>query len=126
MSPKNSVPAFINLLEKTSCHRIISQPAFSPLIEAVQTQLSEKKYHVQLDELPPLHDVFPTIFGSGETAPVEPFPPPSKPHSMNDNVLYLHSSGSTGLPKPIPQPQNFMLEYCTSSKPNPPSYSNSV
>lgn len=116
MSPKNSVPAFINLLEKTSCHRIISQPAFSSLIEGIQSQLAEKKYDVRVDELPALHDVFPGIFGSGEAAPVDPFPPATKPHSPDDNVLYLHSSGSTGFPKPVPQRQNFMLEFCTSSK----------
>ncbi|GJE88919.1 acetyl-CoA synthetase-like protein [Phanerochaete sordida] len=115
MSPKNSVPAFVDMFQRTGCRHIISQPALDPLVADIQRQLASQKVHVNIRPLPALLDIFPS-FGSELKNPSAaiPFPPPSKPHAMDDVVVYLHSSGSTGFPKPIPQTQRTMLEWCAS------------
>lgn len=116
MSPKNSVPAIVNMLEKTSCHRIITQPPFAPILSAVESTLKQKQFTLTTEQLPALPQIFPQ-FGDGSLArEFKPFPAPEKPHNMDDVVLYLHSSGSTGFPKPIAQKQRTVLEWCCSCK----------
>ena len=117
MSPKNSVPAFVKMIEGTSCHRVITQPIFAPLVDSMTDLLTEKRHDLVVEELPTIHDVFPGIFEFGEASPVEPFPGPAIMHAAEDIVLYLHSSGSTGFPKPIPWRQHFVLEFAKSSTP---------
>lgn len=116
MAPRNSDAAIAALLEKTSCRRILSQPSFAPTVSAVQTALDEKGIKVELQELPALHEIFPR-YGKGRSVHnVAPFPASPKAPSQDDVVLYLHSSGSTGFPKPIPQRQGTLLQWCTSRK----------
>lgn len=114
MSPRNSAPAVINMLEATSCHRIISQPDLAPLVSGVKAQLDEKQYELKVDDLPSLTQIFPDIHDGGCVAPCIPYPRSSKPHDMEDIVLYLHSSGSTGLPRAIPQRHINILHWCNS------------
>ncbi|KAJ3555779.1 hypothetical protein NM688_g2383 [Phlebia brevispora] len=117
MSPRNSVPAIVNMLEKTSCHRIITQSSLSPLISEVKADLEKKGYALQVDELPALQDVFPELstktngMKRNETKELKPYPSRTKPVDMNAPLTYLHSSGSTGFPKPIPQTQNTFLSW---------------
>lgn len=113
MSPKNTAEAVINMVQKTSCTRIISQEAFAPVIKEIEVELRKKGTKLQYDELPALPKIWPQ-FGGNLDETVEPFPAPTKPHSKEDIVLYLHSSGSTGLPKPIPQSQVAVLQWCSS------------
>ena len=109
MSPKNSAPAIVSMLEKTACHRIISQGMFDPLLDAVKADLAKRQFALEVDELPSLDRIFPQ-FGGDVNAKVKKFPQPEKPHDKYDIVLYLHSSGSTGFPKPIPQRQCAILQ----------------
>jgi long-subunit acyl-CoA synthetase (AMP-forming) len=101
------------MLQKTSCSHVVSQSTFAAIIDAVQLGMSEKQLSLQYDELPSLPRIFPQ-FGGDPTEPVEPFPPQTKPPMKDDIVLYLHSSGSTGLPKPIAQRQIAVLQWCNS------------
>lgn len=112
MSPKNSVPAFLNLLEKTNCHHIVSQPAFAPIVSALQARLAEKQFKVQIIDLPQVHDIFPSLSKATSIERVERFPLSAKPFHKEEIVLYLHSSGSTGHPKPIPQNHAVVLQWC--------------
>lgn len=115
MSPRNTVAAFVNMMEKTSCRRVISQSAFSPVVNEIKAQLEDNGTHILVHDLPRLHDIFPQLSDSA-VQPVDPFPPAGKPHCMDDIVLYLHSSGSTGLPKPIPQRQETSVQWCSIRK----------
>lgn len=112
MSPRNSVPALISMLEKTSCHRIISQNAFTPLVSAVQTQLAAQSFALEQSDLPDIYQIFPEL-QIAAASPVAPFPKSSVPHNPDDIVLYIHSSGSTGLPKPVPQRHINTLQWCS-------------
>lgn len=114
MSPKNSVPAIVNMLEKTSCHRIISQAMMGPLVSPTKAALEKKQFTLEYEELPDLLQIFPGLSGDAGKVDVVPFPAPVKPHDMDDIVLYLHSSGSTGFPKPIPQSQVAVLQWSSS------------
>ncbi|GJE90357.1 acetyl-CoA synthetase-like protein [Phanerochaete sordida] len=119
MSPRNSAPAVANMLKRTSCHRIISQPdqaGLHELLQGVQSELAGevKDYKLQIDALPALDAVFPTR-RAAESSAVAPYPRAAAPFSPDDTVFYLHSSGSTGFPKPVPQRNADMLHTCNAS-----------
>lgn len=102
------------MFEKTGCHHVVSQPVFAPIVAAVKSQLELKQFDVKVEDLTSLHEIFPEFSGKQDAVLVEPFPP-TKPHHPDDIVLYIHSSGSTGLPKPVPQRQKIMLQWSSSS-----------
>ena len=100
------------MLQKTSCHRIVSQAAFAPVIAEVQAELKKNGGDLIVDELPALQQIFPEFGPSSPETAVDPFPALAKAPRPDDIVLYLHSSGSTGFPKPIPQRQVTVLQWC--------------
>ncbi|KAI0345580.1 acetyl-CoA synthetase-like protein [Trametopsis cervina] len=111
MSPRNSGPAVCNMMEKTGTHRILSDSHTSALIAEVLEELSEKSYAAEVTEMPGLFDAFPSLApGSSEraVAPVEPYPY-EEPKSFEDILLIVHSSGSTGFPKPISWSHQYYL-----------------
>ena len=116
MSPKNSIPAIVSLFDRTSCQRVIAEPSFTPILSVVEEELSSKGIQLKVDHLPELYDVFPQLReGDSEPSRTEkPFPPFQKPRAMTDVVFYLHSSGSTGLPKPIALRGVQTLQWCLS------------
>lgn len=115
MSPKNTAPAVINMLKRTSCHRIICQPSLSTLLSAIQAELDAEDYALQVDDLPAIEIIYPTLYGQDPARNFRLYPVGNKP-VMDDIAFYLHSSGSTGFPKPIPQRYVNMLETCNSCK----------
>lgn len=105
------------MLEKISCHRIITQP--SPLISEVQSELGSRGFSLQVDELLPLPLIFPRFAPAGSdvnvNVEVEPYPASTEPYKPEDLVMYMHSSGSTGYPKPIPFNQRLTLQWGNNS-----------
>jgi long-subunit acyl-CoA synthetase (AMP-forming) len=109
MSPRLPPVAVIHLLKSTNSHRlVISKSALADLVKGIQDELQSQHpgYEVEMVDFPTLKDLYPTLGGSDTT------------NENNDNVnisngetpveatnvkggVYLHSSGSTGLPKPI-------------------------
>lgn len=114
MSPRNSPEAICSLLEATNSHHIVSQASLASLISKVRAELDSKLYALQVDELPSLTSVFPTLADGGVDTKIEPYPTTGKPHHPDDLVVYIHSSGSTGHPKPVPQMQKQVLNWCCS------------
>ena len=102
------------MLEKTGCHRILSQPSLDHLIHQVKEELDMQNYALQVDELPALYDIFPSLSASADSSPPEPYPA-APAHHPDDLVMYIHSSGSTGFPKPIPFTQRLMIQWVNSS-----------
>lgn len=119
MSPRNTPDAVYHLMKSTNSHVLVAHSATHSLLENV-TQLAENDgYHIKVIECPPLQLMYPTLLAKpGTSAPrIVPYPPRKRPHTADDIVLYLHSSGSTGLPKPIPQTELRSQEWIEGSKP---------
>ncbi|KAI0087796.1 hypothetical protein BDY19DRAFT_1010558 [Irpex rosettiformis] len=117
MSPKISPEAIANLLKKTSSHRVITQDAFLPTLKALQSQLAGEEYSLTIDNLIPLDAAFPTLKLGTDVGglPEGPYPKDSQEPGMDDIVMYSHSSGSTGLPKPVPLTRRIQLQWATSN-----------
>ncbi|KAG6896169.1 putative NRPS-like protein biosynthetic cluster, partial [Termitomyces sp. T32_za158] len=103
ISPRNTPAAIVHLLLKTSCHRLITTSAtLSSLLDGVKTELVAD-FDLSIEEIPMLYQIYPRLGNETVYDPFERYPPPlMRPH-MSDVALYLHSSGSTGFPKAVPQ-----------------------
>ncbi|KAJ3842699.1 putative aminoadipate reductase [Lentinula raphanica] len=105
ISPRVTPAAVINLMKKTGCHRILStQSTVKELLERVKSELASSSdhatYDVQVEEIPGLQDLYPKLGMEKETDPFEEYAVSSYPKE-EDIAIYLHSSGSTGLPKAV-------------------------
>ncbi|KAG1905243.1 putative aminoadipate reductase [Suillus fuscotomentosus] len=115
MSPRNSAAAVTNMMQKTRCCRLITtQHSLASLIDGVKagfvshdTQTSP----LQIDEIPALKHLYPALAGG---TPDENIIPHSLglPWSKYEVLFYLHSSGSTGFPKPIPISNLTAIHWC--------------
>ena len=92
-SPRNSVEGHVNLLDRTKCHTIFA-PA-ETRVDHILAKRPTRHFEVaSLDEL---------VFAEG---PVVHYPyDKTYENAAQDPFFILHTSGSTGLPKPITQYQ---------------------
>ncbi|KAF2971406.1 hypothetical protein GQX73_g2137 [Xylaria multiplex] len=90
ISPRNTQQAQINLFEKTNCHILWFAESFS---SAVQSWLQERE--MQTLQISPLQQWFPT-----ERVPHFPYEKTFEQAEW-EPFCVMHTSGSTGLPKPI-------------------------
>lgn len=105
MSPRNTAAAIIKMMRDASSHRLLTtQETLRPLIDEIQLELSkaETPYIISLEEVPPLSEIFPKLGNETAADPFEPYPKAPRP-PLDNTAIYLHSSGSTGLPKTIRQ-----------------------
>lgn len=58
-------------------------------------------FHLTVQESPGLSDIYPNLGNETVNHPFQPYP--FHPPKLNDLALYIHSSGSTGLPKAVAQ-----------------------
>ncbi|OAX35330.1 acetyl-CoA synthetase-like protein [Rhizopogon vinicolor AM-OR11-026] len=119
MSPRNSAAAVINMMEKTNCHRLITtHHALGSLIDGIKAGFVSKGAETvqpQIDEIPALKDLYPALIRGSQNEAFVPFPSPILRSSENDILLYMHSSGSTGFPKPIPMTNLSAIHWCLTS-----------
>ncbi|ATZ47711.1 hypothetical protein BCIN_03g00210 [Botrytis cinerea B05.10] len=91
LSNRLAPEAYVSLLEKTKCKRIISSDNHHDVIKSIQVQLEVSRYPLlkqsQYDIKAPLNPRFPRSVGTALDS--------------TRNSFIIHSSGSTGLPKPI-------------------------
>lgn len=112
ISPRNSVPAIANLLKKTNCHHVVTNlTTLGPLVAAAATQLKAEDHEVSIDDIPSLQTAFPLLSNEKQEDPFQEYPEPEH-FDVNDVALYLHSSGTTSLPKPIAQSHARMTDWC--------------
>ncbi|KAJ7195361.1 putative aminoadipate reductase [Mycena pura] len=121
ISPRNSPAAIVQLLRKTGCRRIVSTcVTLAGLLAGVQKEWSEgdtPPCPLIIEEIPSHGQVYPHLgkeTPSGSHA-FEPYPPPAAQPDLDSLAMYLHSSGSTGFPKAIPQTQRILLQWATFS-----------
>ncbi|KZP08006.1 hypothetical protein FIBSPDRAFT_939222 [Athelia psychrophila] len=67
---------------------------------------------LSIQEIPYLAQCYPTLSHVTTANAFTPYSAPSVPPEMDEVVLILHSSGSTGFPKPIPHTNQEMLGWC--------------
>ncbi|KAG6828273.1 putative NRPS-like protein biosynthetic cluster [Tricholoma furcatifolium] len=105
ISPRSSAAALANLLEKTSCHRLITtNVTLKPLIDDLRSHIdSASLSKLRIDEVPSFSSAYPRLGRESMEDPFERYPDPVQRPSLDDLCIYLHSSGSTGFPKAIPQ-----------------------
>lgn len=111
-------------MEKTSCHRIIADSSTKALIADVQAELGSKNHEVKVTELPGLFDAYPSLAPAADQdkyPPYQPYPYSDTKHP-EEVVMILHSSGSTGFPKPIPLSQQYLLPVVRSRKSQLPCF----
>ncbi|KLP20251.1 Uncharacterized protein LW94_10090 [Fusarium fujikuroi] len=97
LSPKNSTEGALAVLEAANCN-IWVNPAGGKPAQLVNDFLQQRPMHVMV--LPELKELLPE--DEGELENVEPFPYTKRwDDAINDTFCILHTSGSTGLSKPI-------------------------
>lgn len=90
VSPRNSLEGQLNLFEQTDCHAVWFEAMYR---DTVQSWLQERDMHAVM--------TFPVSAWFPEEE-LEPFPyEKSFEEAEWDPLVVLHSSGTTGLPKPI-------------------------
>ncbi|KAF9527250.1 putative aminoadipate reductase [Crepidotus variabilis] len=103
MSPRNTAAAIIKLMKESSAHRLLTtRETLKSLVNDIEQQISvtDPEYKISVEEMPSLNILYPKL--GCETIEDAFTPYPAGPRlSLNDTLLYLHSSGSTGLPKSI-------------------------
>ena len=121
MSSRNSAAAVINMMEKTKCrHLITTHHSLGSLIDGVKANPKyddTKTSQLQIDEIPILRDLYPSLVRGSSNEAFVSYPPPALRSSRDDILFYLHSSGSTGFPKPIPISNISIIHWCTFRKP---------
>ncbi|CCX33974.1 hypothetical protein FPQ18DRAFT_124893 [Pyronema domesticum] len=94
LSTRLAAPAYLHLFQKTNCSVVLAQPAYLSVLE----QTKELK-NGELQIIPMLE---PTYITSAQADDSHPLPCEIDPAKENDKIGWIiHSSGSTGLPKPI-------------------------
>jgi len=121
ISPRNSAAAVVGMMEKTKCRRLITtHHTLGSLIGEIKTSFltrdTTEAGQLQVDEVPILRDLYPTLVMDAPNESFVPYPLPILRPSKHDVLFYLHSSGSTGFPKPIPMTNLTAIHWCSSRK----------
>ncbi|KIK64221.1 hypothetical protein GYMLUDRAFT_40511 [Collybiopsis luxurians FD-317 M1] len=107
ISPRNSPAALLHLIRKTSVHRLITtQATLQNLVDGLKAEIqaSDPEYVLTIEEAPSVREVFPVLGRERKEDPFDPFISnweSGESLKDSDKGIYLHSSGSTGFPKPI-------------------------
>ena len=104
---------------KTSCHHLVATcETLGDLIRDVKADIFSKDptYELSVEELPSLDTIFPRLGVESEDDAFIYYPAVQIRPALSDICMYLHSSGSTGLPKVIPQTHQVLLNWAGSGK----------
>ncbi|KAG1726867.1 putative aminoadipate reductase [Suillus paluster] len=112
MSPRNPPQAIVDLLLRTSCRRIASiSPNHAALLDDVRRLMGNSGSALTIFEIPPISEIYPHLGNESLAHPFVPYPKRSTITRITETVLYMHSSGSTGFPKPIAQNHRGQLSW---------------
>jgi len=115
LSTNNSPAAIAHLCKTTGAKHLIYGPKFQETAKEAQQSLKEEGYALEL--VP--EKKFP-LWGPGgiADAEVKPYPALLTPEQEKRRAgVILHSSGSTGFPKPVPLPHLSVIGTASCSKP---------
>lgn len=100
------------MLRKTSCREILITPSLRALIDEVISEIASASdpFELAVNEIPSLDAIYPQLGAESADYPFVKYPP-NKPAKLSDVTHYIHSSGSTGFPKPIPQTNQAVMQW---------------
>ncbi|PPQ80241.1 hypothetical protein CVT25_003501 [Psilocybe cyanescens] len=116
MSPRNTAAAIIKMLKETDCHRLLAtQQTLKSLLANIKSELAEKSpgFELTVEEMPAFYDVYPKLGQETKDDPFEEYPRPLVRPPLDNVMLYLHSSGSTGFPKSIAETFKIMVHWAS-------------
>ncbi|KAF8215591.1 hypothetical protein K438DRAFT_1954309 [Mycena galopus ATCC 62051] len=114
ISHRNSTAAIVHLLSDTGSRRLLTTKAsLGHLVDLVSVDLSamDPPYHLSVEEIPLLGQLYPHLGQETLKDPFAPYPSPSTRTALDNVAIYLHSSGSTGLPKCIPETHRTLIHF---------------
>ncbi|KAJ7210009.1 putative aminoadipate reductase [Mycena pura] len=112
MSPRNSPTATVKLLTDVGSCQVFTTPfTLAPLLNEVEQIFHNSGRTLKVVEIPRTDSVFPKLGKETFADHFKPFEP-MRDAELSSVAFYLHSSGSTGLPKTIPQTQESILNWC--------------
>ncbi|KAG9309604.1 hypothetical protein JVU11DRAFT_10265 [Chiua virens] len=113
MSFKIPADSVTNLLRAISCRNLmVSRESLGDLVATVEADFTAEE-SLQIMGAPSVLQVYPELARQydGE-APFRKFDIPVRRPALEDVMLYLHTSGSTGYPKPIRHTHQMFLNWC--------------
>ncbi|CAE6440754.1 unnamed protein product [Rhizoctonia solani] len=102
ISPRTHLPGIAHLLKSTQTSLVVAggSQTIDGIVSQLSNSLSEIDFPVQFVDLPSLDQVLPDLNNADYQFDHKPFSP-LKPMAGDDIVNILHSSGSTGMPRPV-------------------------
>lgn len=116
MSPRNISAAIIKMLKEVDCHKLLTtQETLKTLISEITSDLARDSpgFELEVLEMPPVLEIYPKLGHETNEDPFVPYPKPAARAHLDDSVLYLHSSGSTGFPKSIKETYKILAQWAS-------------
>jgi acyl-coenzyme A synthetase/AMP-(fatty) acid ligase len=115
MSPRLPPTAIAKMLGDVDCSQMITTQAGLETtgINAASKIMSSEGRALKILPAPCLPELFPLLASETSNDPFRLFRSTTKEHELSDVAFYLHSSGSSGLPKTIPQTEQSILDWCS-------------
>ncbi|KAJ7916044.1 putative aminoadipate reductase [Mycena leptocephala] len=114
ISHRNSAAAIFHLLSGTGFHRLLTtKVSLGHLVDTLSADLSAKNptHELSIEEIPLLGQIYPRLGHETIKDVFMPYPSPATRITLDDVVMYLHSSGSTGFPKCIPHTHRSFIHF---------------
>ncbi|KAF9044199.1 putative aminoadipate reductase [Panaeolus papilionaceus] len=115
ISPRNAAEMIAKMMNETSCTRILTtEHTLHDIITDIRNSFSKglhSETELVVDEMPPLQDIYPFLGHETEDDAHEVYPKATHKPALDNTMIYLHSSGSTGFPKTIPHTYRSFIEW---------------
>ncbi|KAJ7573570.1 hypothetical protein C8J56DRAFT_982554 [Mycena floridula] len=114
ISPRNSPAATAKLMTDVNCSQILTTSStLTDFVHETREYLKQSDHHLRVYEIPQTQDIFPTLGESSRPDSFHTYKANQVTVSLSDIAFYLHSSGSTGFPKTIPQTHQSILQWAS-------------
>jgi acyl-CoA synthetase (AMP-forming)/AMP-acid ligase II len=110
----------LQLLRATSCNRIVATCSMlEPLLAGLKTYIADvdPEFALEIQEAPSLLDAYPNLGAETENCPFQPYPTKVSTASLDNIAMYIHSSGSTGLPRAVGETHRMLEQWIILRKP---------
>ncbi|KAJ7656826.1 putative aminoadipate reductase [Mycena polygramma] len=114
ISHRNSEAAIVHLLTSSGAHHIVTtRGPLGRLVDTVAADLStlDPPHELTIQEIPLLGQLYPHLGHETSEDSFVPYPAPALRTPLDNVAMYLHSSGSTGFPKCIPETHRNLVHY---------------